>query len=86
MPNEKINEALSYLRDEWPLRVLFSSLAEGVAELAAIVGKAEAQRLPPEFLTRIKAIEEEMIELSRLCQSPPLARRNKRKVDDLPLF
>jgi hypothetical protein len=75
-------EALSYLRDEWPLRVLFSVLAEGVAELAA----AEAQRLPPEFLTRIKAIEEEMLELSRLCQSPPLARRNKRKVDDLPLF
>jgi hypothetical protein len=86
MPNEKINDALSYLRDEWPLRVLFSSLAEGVAELAAIVGKAEAQRLPPEFLTRIKAIEEEMLELSRLCQSPSLARRNKRKTDDLPLF
>jgi uncharacterized membrane protein len=65
----------------------FSVLAEGVAELGAIVGKAGAQRLSPEFLTRIKGIEEAMLELSKLCQSPPLAKRgNKRKVDDLPLF
>ena len=37
MPNEKIHEALSHLRDEWPLRVLLSALAERVAELAALV-------------------------------------------------
>jgi hypothetical protein len=50
--------------------------------------EAEAQKLPPEFLTRIRAIEEEMHELSRLCQTPPLPKKHaKRKnVDDLPLF
>jgi hypothetical protein len=60
MPSEKIREALSYLQDDWPLRVLLSALAERVAELAALLGQAEAQKLPPEFLTRIRAIEEEM--------------------------
>jgi hypothetical protein len=88
MPSEKIHEALSYLQDDWPLRVLLSALAEGVAELAALLGRAEAQKLPPEFLTRIRAIEEEMHELSRLCQTPPLPQRHarRRNVDDLPLF
>jgi hypothetical protein len=81
MPSEKIREALSHLQDDWPLRVLLSALAEGVAELAALLGQAEAQKLPPEFLTRIRAIEEEMHELSRLCQNPPLPRMgNRRKV------
>jgi hypothetical protein len=60
MPSEKIQEALSRLQDDWPLRVLLSALAEGVAELAALLSQAEAQKLPPEFLTRIRAIEEEM--------------------------
>jgi hypothetical protein len=87
MPSEKIQEALSHLQDDWPLRVLLSALAEGVAELAALLGQAEAQKLPPEFLTRIRAIEEEMHELSRLCQNPPLPEMgNRRKVDSLPLF
>jgi len=87
MPSEKIQEALSHLQDDWPLRVLLSALAEGVAELAALLGRAEAQELPPEFLTRIRAIEEEMHELSRLCQTPPLPKMgNRRKVDNLPLF
>jgi hypothetical protein len=88
MPSEKIHEALSHLQDDWPLRVLLSALAEGVAELAALLGRAEAQKLPPEFLTRIQAIEEEMHELSRLCQTPPLPKKHaKRKnVDDLLLF
>jgi len=87
MPSEKIQEALSHLQDEWPIRVLLSALAEGVAELAALLGQAEAQKLPPEFRTRIRAIEEEMHELSRLCQNPPLPRMgNRRKVDSLPLF
>jgi hypothetical protein len=88
MPSEKIHEALSHLQDDWPIRVLLSALAEGVAELAALLGQAEAQKLPPEFLTRIRAIEEEMHELSRLCQTPPLPPiHDKRKnVDDLPLF
>jgi hypothetical protein len=87
MPSEKIREALSYLQDDWPIRVLLSALAEGVAELAALLGQAEAQKLPPEFRTRIRAIEEEMYELSRLCQNPPLPRMgNRRKVDNLPLF
>jgi len=87
MPSEKIREALSYLQDDWPIRVLLSALAEGVAELAALLGQAEAQKLPPEFLTRIRAIEEEMHELSRLCQTPPLPKMgNRRKVDSLPLF
>jgi len=52
MPSEKIQEALSHLQDDWPLRVILSALAEGVAELAALLGQAEAQKLPPEFLTR----------------------------------
>jgi len=87
MPSEKIQEALSYLQDDWPLRVLLSALAERVAELAALLGRAEAQKLPPEFLTRIRAIEEEMHALSRLCQTPPLPKMgNRRKVDNLPLF
>jgi hypothetical protein len=88
MPSEKIQEALSYLQDEWPLRVLLSALAEGVAELAALLGRAEAQKLPPEFLTRIRAIEEEMLAISRLGQNPPLPQRHakRRNVDDLPLF
>jgi len=87
MPSEKIQEALSYLQDDWPLRVLLSALAEGVAELAALLGRAEAQELPPEFLTRIRTIEEEMHALSRLCQTPPLPKMgNRRKVDNLPLF
>jgi hypothetical protein len=87
MPSEKIQEALSHFQDDWPIRVLLSALAEGVAELAALLGRAEAQKLPPEFLTRIRAIEEEMHELSRLCQNPPLPRMgNRRKVDSLPLF
>ena len=88
MPSEKIQEALSYLQDDWPIRVLLSALAEGVAELAALLGKAEAQKLPPEFLTRIRTIEEEMHALSRLCQNPPLPQRpaKRRNVDDLPLF
>jgi len=87
MPSEKIREALSHLQDDWPLRVLLSALAEGVAELAALLGRAEAQKLPPEFRTRIRAIEEEMHELSRLCQTPPLPKMgNRRKVDNLPLF
>jgi hypothetical protein len=87
MPSEKIQEALSYLQDDWPIRVLLSTLAERVAELAALLGRAEAQELPPEFLTRIRAIEEEMHELSRLCQTPPLPKMgNRRKVDNLPLF
>jgi hypothetical protein len=87
MPSEKIREALSYLQDDWPLRVLLSALAERVAELAALLGQAEAQKLPPEFLTRIRAIEEEMHALSRLCQTPPLPKMgNRRKVDNLPLF
>ena len=87
MPSEKIREALSYLQDGWPLRVLLSALAEGVAELAALLGQAEAQKIPPEFRTRIRAIEEEMHELSRLCQNPPLPRMgNRRKVGNLPLF
>jgi len=88
MPSEKIHEALSHLQDEWPIRVLLSALAEGVAELAAFLGRAEAQKLPPEFLTRIRAIEEEMHALSRLCQNPPLPHRGttRRKVDNLPFF
>ena len=87
MPSEKIQEALSHLQDDWPIRVLLSALAEGVAELAALLGQAEAQKLPPEFLTRIRAIEEEMHALSRLCQTPPLPKMgNRRKVDNLPLF
>jgi len=87
MPSEKIQEALSHLQDDWPLRVLLSALAERVAELAALLGQAEAQKLPPEFLTRIRAIEEEMHELSRLCQTPPRPKmRNRGKVDSLPLF
>jgi hypothetical protein len=87
MPSEKIQGALSHLQDDWPLRVLLSALAEGVAELAALLGQAEPQKLPPEFLTRIRAIEEEMHELSRLCQTPPLPKMgNRRKVDNLPLF
>jgi len=87
MPSEKIQEALSHLQDDWPLRVILSALAEGVAELAALLGQAEAQKLPPEFRTRIRAIEEEMHELSRLCQNPPLPRMgNRRKVGNLPLF
>jgi hypothetical protein len=87
MPSEKIREALSYLQDDWPIRVLLSALAERVAELAALLGQAEVQKLPPEFLTRIRAIEEEMHALSRLCQTPPLPKMgNRRKVDNLPLF
>jgi hypothetical protein len=88
MPSEKIQEALSHLQDYWPLRVLLSALAERVAELAALLGQAEAQKLPPEFLTRIRAIEEEMYALSRLCQNPPLPHRGttRRKVDNLPFF
>ena len=70
MSSEKIWEALSYLQDDWPIRVLLSTLAEGIAELAALLSQAEAQKLPPEFRTRIQAIEEEMHELSRLCQTP----------------
>jgi len=46
MPSEKIREALSHLQDDWPLRVLLSALAEGVAELAALLGQAEAQKNP----------------------------------------
>jgi hypothetical protein len=82
------NKALSHLRDDWLFRALLSTLAEGVAELAALLGQAEAQKLPPEFLTRIRAIEEEMHELSRLCQNPPLPPRHarRRNIDDLPLF
>jgi len=88
MAQERISEALSHLRNDWPIRVLLSALAERVAELAAFLGRAEAQKLPPEFLTRIRAIEEEMHELSRLCQNPPLPHRGnaRRKVDNLPLF
>ena len=88
MPSEKIREALSHFQDDWPLRVLLSALAEGVAELAALLGQAEAQKLPPEFLTRIRAIEEEMHALYHLCQTPPLPHRGttRRKVDNLPLF
>jgi len=87
MPSEKIQEALSHLQDDWPIRVLLSALAERVAELAALLGRAEAQKLPPEFLTRIRAIEEEMHALSRLCQNPPRPEMgNRRKVDSLPLF
>jgi hypothetical protein len=88
MPSEKIQEALSHLQDDWPLRVLLSALAEGVAELAALLGQAEVQKLPPEFRTRIRAIEEEMHALSRLCQTPPLppTHDKRRNVDDLPLF
>ena len=88
MAQERISEALSHLRDDWPVRVLLSALAERVAELAALLGRAEAQKLPPEFLTRIRTIEEEMHELSRLCQNPPLPQRHdkRRNVDDLPLF
>jgi hypothetical protein len=88
MPSEKIQEALSHLQDDWPVRVLLSALAERIAELAALLGQAEAQKLPPEFLTRIRAIEEEMHELSRLCQTPPLPKKHaeRRNVDDLPLF
>jgi hypothetical protein len=88
MPSEKIREALFYLQDDWPIRVLLSALAERVAELAALLGRAEAQKLPPEFLTRIRAIEEEMHALSRLCQNPPLPHRGttRRKVDNLPFF
>ena len=88
MPSEKIQEALSHLQNDWPIRVLLSALAEGVAELAALLGQAEAQKLPPEFLTRIRAIEEEMHALSRLCQTPPLppTHAKRRNVDDLPLF
>jgi hypothetical protein len=87
MAQERINEALSHLRDDWPLQVLLSALAERVAELAALLGQAEPQKLPPEFLTRIRAIEEEMHELSRLRQNPPLPRMgNRRKVGNLPLF
>ena len=88
MAQERINEALSHLQDDWPLRVLLSALTERVAALAALLGQAEAQKLPPEFLTRIRAIEEEMHELSRLCQTPPLPPRHakRRNIDDLPLF
>jgi hypothetical protein len=87
MAQERISEALSHLRDDWPIRVLLSTLAEGVAELAALLGQAEAQKLPPEFLTRIRAIEEEMHAVSRLCQTPPRPKMgNRRKVDSLPLF
>jgi hypothetical protein len=63
MAQERISETLSHLRDDWPIRVLLSTLAEGIAELAALLGQAEPQKLPPEFLTRIRAIEEEMHEL-----------------------
>jgi hypothetical protein len=82
------NKALSHLRDDWLFRVLLSTLAERVAELAALLGKAEAQKPPPEFPTKIRAIEEEMHELFRLCQNPSLPQRHarRRNIDDLPLF
>jgi hypothetical protein len=88
MAQERINEALSHLRDDWPIAgPPFDARGKG-SRACRPLGRAEAQKLPPEFLTRIRAIEEEMHELSRLCQNPPLPPRHarRRNIDDLPLF
>jgi hypothetical protein len=72
MPNPKVVEAASGLRDDLPTRLLFSLLAQNLAEVCNIVSLLGQKDLPPVLLSRLKGIEAELLEMSHLCQFPPV--------------
>ena len=88
MAQDRLREAVSALSEDLPLRILLSTLAQNVAELAAILSLYASWRIPPELVTRLRGIEAELLELSRLCQAPPSTTKRKEKVriSEIPLF
>ena len=88
MAQDRLREAVSALSEDLPLRILLSTLAQNGAELAAILSLYASWRIPPELVTRLRAIEAELRELSRLCQAPPSTpkRNEKVRISEIPLF
>jgi len=88
MSQERIRECVAALKDELPLRILLAALCTNVAELAAITARLGYKDLPPEFLARLRAIEEDLQALARLCQVPPPSpkKNGKLRIDEIPLF
>ncbi|MGC9018613.1 MAG: hypothetical protein ACP5LJ_02755 [Candidatus Bipolaricaulaceae bacterium] len=87
MPDPRVVEAVAGLCEDLPARLLFSVLAENLAEVCAILGRLGYKDLPPEFLTQLRAIEAEMQEIGRLCCFPPQPARKRRGQEvSLPLF
>ena len=72
MPNPKVVEATFGLRDDLHTRLLFSLLAQSLAEVCQIMSVLGQKDLPPALLSRLKGIEAELLEMSRLCQFPPV--------------
>lgn len=72
MADPRVVEAVTGLRDDLHSRLLFSALAEDLAELCAILSLLGYKELPTELLTRLRALEAELREVSRLCRFPPL--------------
>ncbi|MEN3010448.1 MAG: hypothetical protein ABDI20_05645, partial [Candidatus Bipolaricaulaceae bacterium] len=86
MTQDRVREAVTALSEDLPVRVLVAALAENVAELAAVVARLGAKDLPPEFTGRLRAIEEDLRALARLCQAPPIKRDRKPRVQEMPLL
>lgn len=79
MTQDRLREPVSALSEDLPLRILLSTLAQNVAELAAILSLYASWRIPPELVTRLRGIEAELLELSRLCQAPPSTPKGRKK-------
>ena len=88
MAQDRLREAVSALAGELPVRVVLSALAEDTAEIAAILAQYGSRTLPPEMVTRLRALEGELRELARLCQVPPPSpkKNGKLRIDEIPLF
>ena len=88
MPNPKAEEGVLGLKDNLPARLLCANLADNLAEVCAILSLYASWRIPPELVTRLRAIEAELRELSRLCQAPPSTpkRNEKVRISEIPLF
>ena len=72
MPNPKVEEGVLGLRDNLPARLLFANLADNLAEVCAILSLLGHRELPPELLSRLRAIEGDLREMSHLCRFPPV--------------
>lgn len=86
MAPDRVKEAVSALSEDLPARILFAALAENVAELAALVAQLGYKDLPPELTGRLRAIEEDLRALARLCQAPPPKQDGKPRVQEMPLL
>ncbi|MEM3658269.1 MAG: hypothetical protein QXQ66_07645 [Candidatus Hadarchaeum sp.] len=72
MANARVAEGVRGLAHDLSARLLFANLAENLAEVCAIVQVLGFRDLPPELLTRLRAIEADLREMRELCRFPPV--------------